>query len=367
MSKILNIAIVSPNKNSYSETFIQAQKERLKGNMFYYFNGFMPTKLEGHDDFIIKHGGLKKKLGLIGSDILAQSLENSFKQEKIDIVLAQYGPTGETVASICKKLNIPLVVHFHGYDASVDEVINRYDNYKCLFEVAHSVIVVSNVMYDNLLKLGCPEEKLCYNVYGANPDFQKVVTKFIKKQAVAIGRFTDKKAPYYTILAFKELLKHHPDAKLLFAGKGELLEVCENLVRHEGLQDSIKLIGVINHEELIKLFSESLCFLQHSITANNGDQEGTPLAILEACLAGLPVVSTYHAGIQDVISHNETGLLVKEHDVADMAKQMIRLFDDIDFAKSVGEKAKAHHISNFSMKRYIDKLDTILLNAFESV
>jgi glycosyltransferase involved in cell wall biosynthesis len=231
MSKNLNIAIVSPNKNSYSETFIQAQKERLKGNMFYYFNGFMPTKLEGHDDFIIKNGGLKKKLRLIGRDILAQSLENSFKQKKIDIVLAQYGPSGETVAPICEKLNIPLVVHFHGYDASVGDVISRYNNYKYLIKVARSVIVVSKVMYNKLLKLGCPEEKLCYNVYGANPDFQNIETKFSKKQALAIGRFTDKKAPYNTILAFKKIIKQHPDAKHIFAGKGELVEDCENVER----------------------------------------------------------------------------------------------------------------------------------------
>ena len=61
--------------------------------------------------------------------------------------------------------------------------------------------------------------------------------------------------------------------------------------------------------------SECFGFVQHSVTASNGDKEGTPVAILEASLAGMPIISTSHAGIKDAVEHNITGVLSEEYDV----------------------------------------------------
>src|SRR5690606_7951411 len=109
----------------------------------------------------------------------------------------------------------------------------------------------------------------------------KVQPTFSKKQFVAIGRFTDKKAPYYTLMAFKEAIKNHPDATLIMAGDGQLLNMCKNLVRFFKIENQVAFPGVISPEKFRELLSESLAFVQHSITAENGDMEGTPLAVLE--------------------------------------------------------------------------------------
>src|SRR5690606_28305196 len=97
-------------------------------------------------------------------------------------------------------------------------VLEKHNKYKEVFQYASKVIAVSKKMEKMLLELGCPREKLVYNVYGPQPEFLKVQPTFSKKQFVAIGRFTDKKAPYYTLMAFKEAIKNHPDATLIMAG-----------------------------------------------------------------------------------------------------------------------------------------------------
>lgn len=360
----MRLAILSPNENAYSETFIQSQKQHLSGNIFYYYGGQLPRKLEGHGSIIIKYAGLKRKLGFIENDTRLASLKRSFKKNKIDVVLAQYGPTGNAICQACKALDIPLVVHFHGYDASVKSVIKNNNNYKAVFCIASKVIAVSKEMVRDLKLLGCPTNKIVYNPCAPDNSFLDLIMRNPKKkQFIAVGRFTDKKAPYFTILAFSKVLEKHPDAMLIFGGEGPLLNTCENLAEYLKIEKSVIFKGVISSEEFKELLKNSLTFVQHSLEAENGDKEGTPVAILEASAAGLPVISTYHAGIPDVILHNKTGLLSQEHDVDQMAKHMIELLDHPEKAKMLGANGRNRIKENFSLNQHINNLQKILQTA----
>ncbi len=356
----LRIALVSPSKNSYSETFIQEQKNGLKGDIFYYYGGTLPKYLENDGllltPYISLVSKLKQLLGISRFTAYETAFLKSLVKNKIQVVLAQYGPTGHRVLKICEFLKLPLVVHFHGYDASVKHVIDEHESYKNVFRYASKVIAVSREMEKRLIELGCNKDKIVYNPCAPNRVFLEIKPDFSKKQFVSIGRFTKKKAPYYTILAFKKVAVLYPDAQLIMAGGGELLEVCKNLVSFYGLQDNVTFLGAVSREECIDLLKESLAFVQHSITADNGDKEGTPVAVLEASAAGLPVISTYHAGIPDVIEHLSTGLLSKEHDVYDMSENMIKLIQDSILAKELGMAGKRKIGEHFNLEKHLDIL-----------
>jgi glycosyltransferase involved in cell wall biosynthesis len=103
--------------------------------------------------------------------------------------------------------------------------------------------------------------------------------------------------------------------------------------------------------------AEALAFVQHSVTAPNGDMEGTPVAVLEAGAAGLPVIATRHAGIPDVVIEGETGLLVDEHDVEGMAAMMIRLAEMPETAMEMGSAARKRVREHFSMEQHISLLN----------
>lgn len=93
-----------------------------------------------------------------------------------------------------------------------------------------------------------------------------------------------------------------------------------------------------------------MALIQHSVTAVDGDMEGTPVIILEAAGAGLPIISTKHAGIQDVVIHGSTGFLVDEVAVKEMADFMIKILQEPDLARKMGDAGKQFIANNFTLK-----------------
>ena len=361
----MNIAILSPLKEAPSETFIHAHRTLMDGNIFYYHGGSIPRFCEDRpliqsqaDLLILK---AKDKFSKFQAKEIA--LYRSFKKNRINAILAEYGTTGADVLPVCEELNIPLIVHFHGFDASINRVLNEYKvKYRQMFNYAKAIIVVSKAMKAKLAALGVPPQKLILNSYGPGNQFFDVDNSYSQKVFVAIGRFVDKKAPYFTLAAFKEVINIHPDAKLFFGGDGPLLNVCKNLAMFWGLSDSVKFMGVVSPDLVKDLFSKAIAFVQHSMVAGDGDSEGTPVAVLEASAAGLPVISTQHAGIPDVILNNISGILVEEGDVVGMAKAMTKLASDVSLAEKMGQAGREHIRKNFTMTRHIKVLNEIFVN-----
>jgi glycosyltransferase involved in cell wall biosynthesis len=190
-----------------------------------------------------------------------------------------------------------------------------------------------------------------------------VVIDYNSNSIVSVGRHTYKKAPYLTILAFQKVLVKHPNLKLVMVGTGEIFEVSKHMVESLGLQEKIILPGGLPREDIIKYLEQSFLFVQHSLVANNGDSEGTPVGIIEAMAAGLPVVSTRHAGIPDVVVEDETGFLVEEGDVDAMAEHILTLVNNRDLAKTFGKKGKAVIQENFTLEKHIDTINKVIANA----
>jgi glycosyltransferase involved in cell wall biosynthesis len=219
-------------------------------------------------------------------------------------------------------------------------------------------------MTQRLIAMGCPEQKIVQNTYGPNPVFLNIQPTLDKQLFIAVGRFVDKKAPYYTLLAFKEVLHEFPNAQLIMAGNGTLYNTVLNLVKYYKLENNVKLVDVINPEQFISYLKEARAFVQHSITAEDGDMEGTPVGILEACASAVPVISTYHAGIPDVIEHGVNGLLCNEHDISKMTENMISVLQDKNYAVKLGAHARNIIRDKFSLERH---LDIISRNIIQSI
>jgi glycosyltransferase involved in cell wall biosynthesis len=215
-------------------------------------------------------------------------------------------------------------------------------------------------MRDQIIRLGCAVDKVKYVVYGPSDVFFGCKPSTGYLNFLSVGRFVDKKAPYYTIMAFALVHKRFPDAHLWMAGDGPLLNACINLVRCLKLNDVISFIGVITPQEMAVRLESTLAFVQHSIIAANGDREGTPVALLEAAAAGVAIVSTFHEGISDVFRTGETALLVDEHDVDGMAAAMMQLIQDRGLAAKLGASAREHIRRDYNMSQYIAGLAAVI-------
>lgn len=366
----LNLAIVAQSLNAYTETFIQAHKEIQGMDVRYYYGDPLPTMLENHGALEKNKFGLVlthyfgKLLGSTFVDRREDALARSLRKERIDCVLAEYGPTGANILNVCRSLRIPLVVTFLGYDASVHQILQQYElAYKDLFKYASAVVVVSRSIQEKLKDLGCPAEKIHFSPTGPHDRFFNVIPNFSQKLFVSTGRFVDKKAHYYTILAFNEVLKKHPEARLVIAGEGALLNVCTNLIRFLKIEHAVSLPRVITLEQFSEYLTVARAYVQHSLTALDGDMEGTPVAILEASAAGVPVISTRHAGIPDVVIDGKTGFLVDEHDVMGMSKYMMDVLEDKDLARKIGASGRTFVMENFSREAHLGVITQAIRDA----
>lgn len=360
-----NIALLSPNQNAYSETFIQAHKDNINGKIFYYYQGSPPQCVEGYGQLCRINLRNKIKnilLRFIGISAYQYNFERSLKKHRIDRALIEYGTNAANVYKTFEKLNIPFVVIFHGYDIFTDSIVDRnLESYKEIFIKSLNVVCVSKKMQSKLISLGCPENKIIYTPCAPNPEFYKIAPNFSEpKSFIAIGRFVNKKAPYLTILAFKKVVEKYPDAILYFGGDGMLYETCFNLVEVLKLENNIKFLGVINRDEFINYLKKVSGYIQHSVTSLNGDSEGTPVTVLEASLAGVPVISTKHSGINDVIVDGVTGFLVDEKDVVKMSEKIIDIIENPTLAKKMGAAGKEYIQQNYNMDIHIKLIEKAL-------
>jgi glycosyltransferase involved in cell wall biosynthesis len=285
----------------------------------------------------------------------------AFRSIRPDVVLAEYGNTGTRVAEACQRSRVPLVVHFHGYDASVRTVVTENGCYRDVFASSAGIVAVSRHMEEGLLKLGAPRGKVHYNPYGVDlARFAVADPSTSEPVFLAVGRFVEKKAPHLTLLAFARVLKEYPRVRLRMVGDGPLLPVCKDLARELELTDAVTFLGSQPHDAVQVEMQQARAFVQHSVEASNGDCEGTPVAILEAGASGLPVVSTRHAGIPDVVEDGRTGFLVDERDVVGMAERMGRLARDPGLTGQLGGEAARHIRANYSMDSRIAGLWRII-------
>lgn len=371
------LCIVSPGKDAYSETFIRAHFERLPAEVHVLYGGRFPTRGDDGEPLVPRHNLLQRMSFRLqrqlrglpwGYDAKRKvAVERFLHEHRIHAVLAEYGPTGVAIKDICQQTGIPLIVHFHGYDAYKHSVLEEEGRrYAELFEAAAAVVAVSRAMEEQLVELGAPAEKVFYNPCGVDLSlFEASDAGQNPPTLVAVGRFVDKKAPYLTLLAFKELLEEVQQGRLVMIGDGPLLECCQRLAATLGISSAVEFPGVSSHADLANAMRAARGFVQHSVQAFSGDSEGTPVAVLEAGASGLPVVATRHAGIPDVVVEGETGFLVDEGDVHAMAEGMVRLASMPDLAGRMGAAARKRIEEHFSMEKSIANLWRIITSAME--
>ena len=181
-----------------------------------------------------------------------------------------------------------------------------------------------------------------------------------RNRFLAVGRFIDKKRPDLTVRAFCEAAKDHPDAMLEMIGDGPLMPACKALVAKSGLDGQVLFHGELPHDAVRDRLSRAQFFLQHSVTAPDGNTEGLPTAIQEAMAAGAVVLSTRHAGIPEIVRHGETGLLVAENDEPDFVNTIkLAMSGGLD-VDAMADQARATAVKHLDKRLLTDRLEAMM-------
>jgi len=362
----MNLAIAAQDPGTVTETFIRMQYERL------------PCALAIHGApvaSVTRPGGpvapLRNPRGLLETawDVglrrtrwegpQSRELARRLRKARIDTVLANFGTYAVALLPACMAAGVRIVPHFHGTDAHTAAVVAAHrDGYRELATRAHRVVAVSRHMVGALEGLGFPRDKIRLVRYGVDSGrFSDRGRAPAAPTFFGVGRFVDKKAPYLTLLAFRSVHERFPEARLVLAGDGPLLEATRNLRQVLGLDAAVDLPGSLPHDAVSRAMLSATAFVQHSLEPrvgpSQGDCEGTPVAVLEAMTCGLPVVATRHAGIGEVLEDGVTGLLVEERDVAGMAAAMARLCADPALGERLGRAAREEALRRYTADHYV--------------
>ena len=361
----MRVWVVTNGPLSYSETFIRQHASGLPTKTTL-MDDWPPWKKSGSRwERTLPGRAYYRALRLLSPEAYGRRVTAAYVnlfRGRADAVLAEFGPTGVAVMDACRQLDLPLFVHFHGFDISVRSVLEQYGAaYTAMFRRAAGLIVVSHAMRRKLIEMGAPPERVHYNPCGVDCEsFDGASPSEAPPHVLAVGRFVEKKGPQLTLAAFAEVLRQYPEARLRMIGDGPLLVECQRLSRRLSIDHAVTLLGRRPHQAIAEEMRRARLFVQHSIEAASGDSEGTPVSILEAGASGLPVVSTRHGGIPDVVLDEETGMLVEEGDIEGMARRMLRLLRDPALAARLGGEARRRVRAHFSASLSIERLWAII-------
>lgn len=379
----MNILIYTPVAFEISETFIYNQykfqnKHNLTGvcgklkensesiNTKFYVISNTPLNLTDRIiSFIVVK--LKKLYKYSFSFFNEKKFIQIIKKNNIDLIHCNYGTSGLKIMNLAKKNNIPLIVHFHGFDASVSLKDPYYVKFlPKLFKISAKIIAVSNDMKERLLPY-TEKDKIVVIPYGSN--FNKI--NFNNKKynndiirILHVGRLTPKKGVFDLVNVFNKIIKTKQyKIKLDIIGNGEELLQIKNYIAKNKLSEFVVLHNSLPHENVISFMKTSDIFVLNSRVAPSGDKEGFPNVIIEAMACESAIVSTYHAGIPMAVTNEKEGLLVEEKNNNELEKALVRLIVNNEERKKFAENAKEKALKKFSVEKMIEEYNRI----YESV
>jgi len=287
-----------------------------------------------------------------------------------DIIHCHYGQNGLRGLKLRELgfIHGKLVTAFHGTDMS--GYLSRYDDgvYKGLFASGDLFLPISELWRKKLIKLGCPKEKVLVHRMGVtvgDSELAKATESESrgKTEILSIARLVEKKGIEYGIRAVKKVKAKGYTLKYKIVGDGYLRKELEGIVRDLGLQDTVAFLGSKSKKEVNLLLRGADILLAPSVTDSDGNKEGIPVALMEAMAVGLPVVSTLHSGIPELVQDGVSGFLVPERDVDALAERLVYLIEHPEIWPKMGRAGRAHVEANYN----IHKLNDRLVEIYQSV
>jgi glycosyltransferase involved in cell wall biosynthesis len=181
--------------------------------------------------------------------------------------------------------------------------------------------------------------------------YPPVPAQLSAKRVISVGRYDPQKNQQALIAAFALVVEQHPDWSLELWGKGPLHDALVEQVQQLGLAANVRLMGPTDDVQSVLLSS--------SVFALSSDFEGLPVVLCEAMACGVPCVSVdCGPGITEIIRDGEDGLVVPVGDHAALAAGIVRLIEDEQLRRTMGERAR-HNIQRFSVEEIMRQWEAV--------
>ncbi len=241
------------------------------------------------------------------------------RKERFDVIHCQFGYLGN-IGLVLQKAGLitgPIVSSFRGSDIS-SYLARKPSVYRVLKHRGDLFLPVCTAFRDRLVHLGFPEKKIrVYHSAIDLGDFPYTEPKPVSGECTTLfsaGRLVEKKGFTYAIDALSELLQKDSRFRLVIAGEGPLHDELRKKVTNDSISDKVVFTGWIDQNQLVDWLRQATFFLATNIESRTGDIDGIPNIVKEAMALGIPVIAFTHPGLEELITHRTTGMLVPSRD-----------------------------------------------------
>lgn len=291
---------------------------------------------------------------------------------KPDLIHAHFGSDGGLVLPLARAIGRPLMVTFHGYDAtwetppwSLGMMRRRGDFFRALLlrqrdiclTGADQLIAVSDYIRRQLLQRGAENSHIRVHYIGVDREFfAPDLTQRRQPMVLFVGRLVEKKGVAYLVRAMAAVVRQHT-ATLTVVGDGPLRSDLETMADRLGV--SAHFTGRQTPEQVRQWMNLAQICCGPSIVAKSGDAEGFGMVFAEAQAMGLPVVGFASGGIPEAVCHGETGLLVPEKNVEELARALVTLLADRPLRQRFARAAQARVAKRFDLQTNTRELELL--------
>lgn len=296
----------------------------------------------------------------------------SFAKEKpYDIIHAQFGNLAPLALRLIPRSVVPtrLVVSFRGADTTSYLPKNR-GRFESVFARGDLFLPVSDDLRERLIAAGSPPARTVVHRSGIDLGrfeySERGRAEDDPTEVLFVGRFVRKKGIQDAIAAFARTVTEvatdrragasGATPRLTLIGSGPLETDLRTQVESLGLTQSVRFLGSLDADGVARAMRSAHVLIAPSVTAESGDKEGVPNVIKEAMATGLPVLSTRHGGIPELVEDGLSGFLVDEHDVEGLSRRLTQLITSPESWASIGRAGRAKVEAEYDMNLLNDLL-----------
>jgi glycosyltransferase involved in cell wall biosynthesis len=273
-----------------------------------------------------------------------------------DVIHAHFGFTAYKLILLKLFMRIPMVATFGGTDLTVHAARPRTGAlYRVLFDVVEQLVAVSEDLRQSAIQLGCPPEKIVTIHRGVDTGSFQFVDRGSRgdepTEILMVSRLSRKKGHLEAVSALAGLPRDVGEWRLSIVGSGPEEAAIRTHVGERGLEEKVSFRGNLPIEQVRRLMADSDILLHPSVTPEDGDREGIPNALMEGQATGLPVISTRHGGIPELVLDGETGLLVGEHETTALTDALRKLLTSRERRLHLGRAGRERIVAEFSLEQ----------------
>ncbi len=366
-----DVVVFRHNLFKISEPFITQQAGQLQRyNPLYLGRLRFGSAPPGAESLALADSAKEGRLYRLGWQVISRDprpYERLLGGRRPALIHAHFGIEGVYALPLAKRLGVPLVTTFHGFDATLATramlCSPAWANYplfrRRLARQGDLFLCVSSFIRERVLALGFPEERTHVHYIGI--DTAAIQPRDAGEEAPVIlnvARLVEVKGTEYLIRAFAKLAPREPGAELVIIGEGPLKRRLQALARSLGVGERVRFLGAQSHDQVMAWMRKAAMFVLPSVRTSTGRTEGGPMVLLEAAATGVPAVGTRHGGIPELIAEGQSGYLVAERDSDELAARMEELLADGARRARMGRQARAWVEARFDIRGQTEKLES---------